>query len=109
MRFALVPPSGRGDVLLQRPVPLQALLRAREAQGLDGHPQRLLETDRIRQMPAVQPETQLAVIELIGRDDLRHPQVGRAVRLVPVAVGVLDRKSTRLNSSHVSSSYAVFC
>src|SRR5699024_12180442 len=23
--------------------------------------------------------------------------------------GVLDRKSTRLNSSHVSSSYAVFC
>src|SRR5690349_22020393 len=26
-----------------------------------------------------------------------------------VAVGVLDRKSTRLNSSHVETSYAVFC
>src|SRR5690606_40519463 len=24
-------------------------------------------------------------------------------------IGVLDRKSTRLNSSHVKSSYAVFC
>src|SRR3712207_8256050 len=27
----------------------------------------------------------------------------------PVAVGELDRKSTRLNSSHANISYAVFC
>src|SRR5690625_6458525 len=29
--------------------------------------------------------------------------------LLGVFVGLLDRKSTRLNSSHVASSYAVFC
>src|SRR5690625_2965143 len=28
---------------------------------------------------------------------------------IETTVGVLDRKSTRLNSSHVASSYAVFC
>src|SRR5699024_12680965 len=32
-----------------------------------------------------------------------------AHRDVPGGAGVGDRKSTRLNSSHVSSSYAVFC
>src|SRR5207249_11375086 len=30
-------------------------------------------------------------------------------RLLDRGVGYLDRKSTRLNSSHVSISYAVFC
>src|SRR5437868_15537470 len=36
--------------------------------------------------------------------------VGRAARgLPPVCRLRLDRKSTRLNSSHVSISYAVFC
>src|SRR5690606_41633184 len=36
---------------------------------------------------------------------------GDAIRnvVVPKMVGVLDRKSTRLNSSHVKISYAVFC
>src|SRR5207302_4371446 len=35
---------------------------------------------------------------------------GLAKELVPVSVeGVRDRKSTRLNSSHVKISYAVFC
>src|SRR5437868_9120710 len=29
--------------------------------------------------------------------------------LAATQIGVLDRKSTRLNSSHVSISYAVFC
>src|SRR5690606_41528661 len=35
----------------------------------------------------------------------------QAVRqlLQPAAHGILDRKSTRLNSSHVKISYAVFC
>src|SRR6202042_831698 len=35
-------------------------------------------------------------------DDQRHPFTGRHA-------GTLDRKSTRLNSSHMSISYAVFC
>src|SRR5690242_20867645 len=35
---------------------------------------------------------------------------GQAVAAgVPSATGVVDRKSTRLNSSHMSISYAVFC
>src|SRR5699024_11609339 len=33
----------------------------------------------------------------------------RAVLGAPAVVGEVDRKSTRLNSSHVSISYAVFC
>src|SRR6266487_7047885 len=33
----------------------------------------------------------------------------RAVRRLPVVEGRRDRKSTRLNSSHPSISYAVFC
>src|SRR5690242_20827074 len=31
------------------------------------------------------------------------------VGVIEVAAGILDRKSTRLNSSHMSISYAVFC
>src|SRR5207253_8700550 len=33
----------------------------------------------------------------------------RPVPLVAVGLGIEDRKSTRLNSSHVAISYAVFC
>src|SRR5690242_21002336 len=35
------------------------------------------------------------------------PPVGRAVQ--SIRSGLADRKSTRLNSSHMSISYAVFC
>src|SRR5690606_39650045 len=44
--------------------------------------------------------------ELAGR-----PGVGRQVRAPVVGIhgGPADRKSTRLNSSHVKISYAVFC
>src|SRR5437667_1507996 len=34
---------------------------------------------------------------------------GKRRRPVPVAAGAEDRKSTRLNSSHITISYAVFC
>src|SRR2546422_7615642 len=38
------------------------------------------------------------------------PSVVQTVILLPVAVaGIVDRKSTRLNSSHGYISYAVFC
>src|SRR3712207_7999279 len=43
-----------------------------------------------------------AAAALAGRNDL-HPGEGPAGR------GRLDRKSTRLNSSHANISYAVFC
>src|SRR5579885_3581849 len=57
----------------------------------------------------------VVAVERGDRDDVRQLVVRRKVRR---AVGVLrvvarggdeDRKSTRLNSSHVSISYAVFC
>src|SRR5690625_6241001 len=41
------------------------------------------------------------------RAGLRHPRGDHHAELAGGAVG--DRKSTRLNSSHVASSYAVFC
>src|SRR5690606_40677657 len=39
----------------------------------------------------------------------RHVEVGEAVQPGQPLVSGLDRKSTRLNSSHVKISYAVFC
>src|SRR5690349_24201903 len=57
----------------------------------------------------------------VGRPAVRGERVvppagaERAPRLVPLELrlvdgaGVVDRKSTRLNSSHVEISYAVFC
>src|SRR5437868_12509215 len=44
-----------------------------------------------------------AAVDLTGIDRLEHGAVA------PVGGEVGDRKSTRLNSSHVSISYAVFC
>src|SRR5438067_10067568 len=43
----------------------------------------------------------------VDRD--RDPRHADADRRHLDAVGIRDRKSTRLNSSHVSISYAVFC
>src|SRR5438477_7079559 len=40
-------------------------------------------------------------------NDYRHPVLVH--RMVAAAAAVRDRKSTRLNSSHMSISYAVFC
>src|SRR2546427_8028507 len=40
------------------------------------------------------------------REDVLPPEQGEVVRELPY---VLDRKSTRLNSSHSQISYAVFC
>src|SRR5690606_39885063 len=45
------------------------------------------------------------IVVNVGRTGAVTPMA----RLVPVQVGGVDRKSTRLNSSHVKISYAVFC
>src|SRR5690606_40978236 len=42
-------------------------------------------------------------VPVLGRDLVAGDEGGRA------ATGLSDRKSTRLNSSHVKISYAVFC
>src|SRR5690348_18097062 len=49
------------------------------------------------QLPAI------AEAAIIGVPDERWGEVGRAI------IALKDRKSTRLNSSHPSISYAVFC
>src|SRR5947209_14200393 len=51
-----------------------------------------------------------ALADVRVREDRRGLREGRvAARMVLVPVGVEDRKSTRLNSSHANISYAVFC
>src|SRR4051812_49858245 len=45
----------------------------------------------------------------LGRVAQLHPRESAERRRVPVEDGEEDRKSTRLNSSHMSISYAVFC
>src|SRR5689334_24554324 len=47
--------------------------------------------------------------EAVGRDDLWYFLAEIALRRLLNRVSQLDRKSTRLNSSHSSISYAVFC
>src|SRR5690606_39349521 len=46
---------------------------------------------------------------LDGLADLEVGRPGELMERVQVPAGDLDRKSTRLNSSHVKTSYAVFC
>src|SRR5947199_2146378 len=46
------------------------------------------------------------LVDLVGHVVGRQAQVGRQRGL---ALAALDRKSTRLNSSHLGISYAVFC
>src|SRR5690606_41962773 len=52
------------------------------------------------------------LVQLLDREARRLPgrlHDGRELRLFVLRVDRLDRKSTRLNSSHVKISYAVFC
>src|SRR6266567_7575970 len=77
--------------------------------ALDGAPRGAL------QAPAQPVAQQLPhVAGMVG--DLGHlldhapdPDEGPVVGVEPVRAGALDRKSTRLNSSHSQISYAVFC
>src|SRR5690349_23669250 len=48
-------------------------------------------------------------VEIDGLAVLAAALQGEAFRRQAGAAGVADRKSTRLNSSHVEISYAVFC
>src|SRR5688572_351303 len=60
------------------------------------------------------PEVALAVAAVavgvgVGLHDRLLGPLVRGVGVAAVALGELDRKSTRLNSSHSQISYAVFC
>src|SRR5690242_19437432 len=52
---------------------------------------------------------QFTSIDTIAYAEIEPGRVSRATSLVSVAQQLADRKSTRLNSSHMSISYAVFC
>src|SRR5256885_9338573 len=49
-----------------------------------------------------------SVMKSVSLDDLRKV-ISQGCRFVPFEKTELDRKSTRLNSSHLVISYAVFC
>src|SRR5256885_6944937 len=51
----------------------------------------------------------LEIVDLINAEDAMVPAAVRAVRAEIARAIDLDRKSTRLNSSHLVISYAVFC
>src|SRR3712207_7219298 len=63
------------------------------------------------------PPGQPGCVEMVEDDHLGHVQRGvpreqqpdRQLAVLAAQVGVIDRKSTRLNSSHANISYAVFC
>src|SRR3712207_7361427 len=50
-----------------------------------------------------------ATSEVIGELDVVQARIGEALEEQEQMAKALDRKSTRLNSSHANISYAVFC
>src|SRR5690242_21316310 len=65
----------------------------------------LLEIRRPGLFTRMEPRVVVQAVDDLARALEPHRVAGRAGQVG----GVLDRKSTRLNSSHMSISYAVFC
>jgi hypothetical protein len=82
MWLRLVPVHHRRKVVLQRQVPALTL----PAEGLDGHSQVPLETDRVHDMPAIETESRL----LLGEDHLRHARVRATEFLVATALRLVE-------------------
>src|SRR5207249_10130034 len=81
--------AGDGADLPLPPLPVRELAEHRSSSSLPAG---------LRHRPGSLPEERLDLVELAGRPgDPLETVLGE------------DRKSTRLNSSHVSISYAVFC
>src|SRR5439155_3082907 len=97
-------------IFMLRPPPRPTLFPTRRSSDLQRR--RLIRQDQplVRQRHVVHPELP-APLDRVPRR-LRQPVPPKAVEaehpVVPV-VAERDRKSTRLNSSHVAISYAVFC
>src|SRR2546426_8281201 len=93
--------------------PYPALLSARELVREAGELARL-QIHLLQQLGG--PSRHLGVVEpLVQRDGLSkdipdaHPWIEGGVEVLEDHLHLLDRKSTRLNSSHLVISYAVFC
>src|SRR3712207_8052162 len=56
----------------------------------------------------VQDPKPLRLVEEVAQPVVGHRHLGGVARVHPLELA-LDRKSTRLNSSHANISYAVFC
>src|SRR5262245_63117189 len=68
----------------------------------------LLEGDAVQQLHHQIQATFVGSAEVVQLHRVRRLELGRRLRL-PAEPGRRDRKSTRLNSSHLGISYAVFC
>src|SRR5690625_5893306 len=100
------------DCTTRRVLAVQGALRA--AQHLDvvniKQPQQGAIDARIIDIVNIKPDAGIESLQRIGLADAANEDVDvgrRPAALDNVQVG--DRKSTRLNSSHVTISYAVFC
>src|ERR1039457_5544986 len=87
-------------------------------QGVDSAGDRDVDGDRDRdgagsrgseRLRAGLPGGRSGVVAIGGAGDVRHAGPGLVVDPAEHASSVRDRKSTRLNSSHLVISYAVFC
>src|SRR5690554_7200298 len=62
----------------------------------------------LQKLPSIQPDAW--VVSFSDEDEQNHEWFDEILSSdKPVLFGLEDRKSTRLNSSHVRISYAVFC
>src|SRR5690606_41074629 len=87
-----IPTRRSSDLAFQRPAEHGG------AETLDG--------DRISFAPQCPRERRSDGLVVFGEQYRGH---GSRLRIGDAAAGARDRKSTRLNSSHVKISYAVFC
>src|SRR5215218_8784609 len=86
VRLGLIPVRHRGDIVLQR----QVATAGAPAERLDGDTKVLFEADRVDDVPPVQPESLLRVVEAVGSHDERQARVGRAELLILLRLLVLE-------------------
>src|SRR5690625_6071216 len=82
----------------------EAVLEVLADLGLDTSGARLADASGLSSASRLTPQLLTEALRLVA--DGSHPELLTVADGVPVAG---DRKSTRLNSSHVAISYAVFC
>src|SRR5207249_10067711 len=101
------PPGGRGGH--RRPVPAAAHALPARAVGDPGPAHERVERACVLPRAGTGAEPQPALRPAPGPDLPRPGRLQKRQRCARPRHGRRDRKSTRLNSSHVSISYAVFC
>src|SRR5207245_6407384 len=104
-------PTPRCFLALSYPYPYPPSFPTRRSSDLDHHAFRRNDfkehDERVLEPDATLPRTRFAERSRVRGEFSVHPP-GCGLDLVPFG-GRRDRKSTRLNSSHGSISYAVFC